>query len=324
MDYNNFADLLQLYPTRNTLCAPAAPPSCTPSKYSLPEEILCGFVFEWAPKVKFSSIPMDYNLICVAFLEPDGTGIPVFRPIDEQEVIDGVKALKRSGRTVLVSIGGATDDVVLYQSDKSRFRGELEETIDKYGFMGVDIDLEGSSIEAADNAAVITEVVKAVRQDRVSRGEPFYITMAPEFNTLRGANAQYRPIVEGLEGCYDLIFPQYYNHGLDGIWSSELNMYLSSNDDYYKKEFLYLLTSAIVTGTSDFIRIPANKFCIGLPAAPTSAFSGYVSNPWAVQWALDRLADDGNRIRGLMTWSINQDMANGYQFRNWYSPIVYS
>jgi chitinase len=100
-------------------------------------------------------------------------------------------------------------------------------------------------------------------------------------------------------------------------------MWISSNNNEYKKEFLYLLTSAIVTGTSDFMRIPASKFCIGLPAAPNSAFTGYVSNPYDVLWALDKLEDDGNKIRGLMTWSINQDAVNGYQFRNWYSPMVY-
>jgi chitinase len=223
----------------------------------------------------------------------------------------------------VASIGGANDDVRIYWADKARFREELESTIDKYGFMGVDVDLEGASITAADNIAVIAEVLREMKTDRLSKGQPFVITLAPEFYALRTSEALYKPLIDGLEGYYDLIFPQFYNHGLDGVWSSELEMYLSSNNDEFKAEFLYLLAHSIATGTNGFVRIPADKLAIGLPASPTSALSGYVSDPLEVEWALDRLEDEGNQIRGLMTWSINQDAANGYEFMDWYAPYIY-
>jgi chitinase len=196
--------------------------------------------------------------------------------------------------------------------------------MEKYGFMGVDIDLEGDSIRAGDNAAVITEVLVEMRTEYALNNKPFFITLAPEFHTLRGPDALYKPILDGLGGCWDLIFPQYYNQGLDGIWSSEMGMWLASNDDARKSEFIYYLTRAIISGESDFIKIPANKLCVGLPASPISALNGYVSDPLDVIWALERLEAEGSRIRGLMTWSVNQDAANGYEFIIWYSPYVYS
>jgi len=105
---------------------------------------------------------------------------------------------------------------------------------------------------------------------------PLYITLAPEFSDLRGNDAPYKPILMNLEGYYDLVYPQYYNQGADGIWSDEFNMYLSQNDNEHKAEFLYTLTHALVTGTSNFIKIPADKFAIGLPASTSAALNGYV------------------------------------------------
>jgi chitinase len=300
----------------------AQTPPCYSQTYCLPEKILCGFWFGWSPRVPLANVPSQYNLICVAFLEPDGTGIPIFRPIDQNDVINGVKALKAAGKTVIVSIGGANDDVYITQSNKARFRDELMATIDKYGFMGVDLDLEGASVTAGANQTVIPEVLRELKDYYRSIGQPFVITLAPEFNLLRGANAPYKPIIQNLEGYYDLILSQFYNQGADGIWDASLNMYLSQNDNSHKKEFLYALTHAIVTGTSDYLYIPSNKFLIGLPASTTAALNGYVQNASDVEWAMRALAAEGNPIRGLMTWSINQDSVNGYQFMNRYAPII--
>ena len=99
---------------------------------------------------------------------------------------------------------------------------------------------------------------------------------------------------------------------------------MPQNSNELKAEFLYTLTHAIVTGTQDFIRIPADKFAIGLPASPAAAFDGYVENSDDVRDALDRLDAEGNRIRGLMTWSVNQDSVRGYQFASDYAPLVFS
>jgi chitinase len=296
-----------------------------PSSGDLSGKVFCGFWFGWNPQVSLTSIPPEYNLICVAFVEPNAEGVLTFAPyMDEDEFIAGMESLKAEGRAVLLSLGGAHEGIILRESDKPLFKDELMRLIERYGFNGIDIDLEGASISAGDNQSVVPAVIREIKDFYRSQGKPFIVTMAPEFNLLRGYAAPYKPFLQDLEGYYDLIFPQYYNQGADGIWSDEYHMFLSQNDNEHKAEFLYTLTNAIVTGTNDFLQIHADKFVIGLPASPLSAINGYVENPDDVRWALDRLEAEGHGIRGLMTWSINQDSVNGYEFVQRYAPMIFN
>ncbi len=284
--------------------------------------VLCGYWSEWEPRVALEDIPTAYTHVCVAFLNSDD--IPVFTTYyySPEELIEGIRVLKSQGREVLISIGGASGNINLSYDDKTMFKNELFEIIETYGFTGVDIDLEGASVRAGANDTVIPVILRELKDYYRSRGSNFLVTMAPEFRYLRGHDASYLPYIQDLEGYYDIIWPQYYNQGADGIWSETLRTYLSQNDNALKADFLYTLTHAIVTGTQDFVKIPADKFAIGLPASPEAALNGYVENPEDIRKALARLEAEGNSIRGLMTWSVNHDMENGYQFEKWYSPMV--
>ena len=89
------------------------------------------------------------------------------------------------------------------------------------------------------------------------------------------------------------------------------------------------MTHRLVTGTDNFIKIPADKFVIGLPANEDAAATGYVKNPKDVENALKRLKASGNEIKGLMTWSVNWDAgksATGLNYNNsfvnTYAPML--
>jgi chitinase len=79
--------------------------------------------------------------------------------------------------------------------------------------------------------------------------------------------------------------------------------------------------------------LSASQVGLGLPASSSAAGSGYVS-PSVVNDALDCLAAQANcgsfvpsaypDIRGVMTWSINWDASNGYNFANTVSPHLAS
>ena len=284
-----------------------------------------GYWFAWSLQIDLATIPA-YNIIIVAFMQTGPDGIPTFRPMymtDEQfrTVVD---MLKCQGREVLISLGGAHGNISLTQSDKQAFIDETIQVVDKYGFTGIDISLDYESAAAADNQTVIPDALMKIKNYYALQGRKFMITLAPEFPSLRGADALYLPYIQGLEGYYDLIFPQYYNQDSDGIWSYELDMWLSQDDNEYKAQFLYTLTHAIVTGTQNYIQIPADKLAIGLPASRDAAFDGYVEDPNDVIYAFNRLDDEGNCIRGLMTWAINFDAVNRYQFVSNYAPLVFS
>lgn len=82
--------------------------------------------------------------------------------------------------------------------------------METYGFDGLDIDLEQSAIDLADNQRVLPAALKLVREHYAGQGKHFIVSMAPEFPYLH-KNGKYVPYLQALEGVYDFIAPQYYN-----------------------------------------------------------------------------------------------------------------
>lgn len=114
---------------------------------------------------------------------------------------------------------------------------------------------------------------------------------------------------------------QEVNNG-NGAW-------IAQNNDAMKEDFLFYLTESLVSGTRGFIKIPADKFVIGLPANVDAAATGYVINPAAVTNAFKRLYDKGLPIKGLMTWSVNWDngiskdhVPYNWEFSRRYGPLI--
>ncbi len=284
--------------------------------------LIAGFLSEWPSGADLSTIPAGYNVIGLVFT-PGSYGQPNLTPVylTDDDVIRGIRTLKEQGRTVLLTLGGANTYIAIDAAGQTDFMNQLRDAVNRYGFDGVILDLEGESMTAADNQTVIPAALRGLKFYYQGLGQSFIIAMTPEFPTLRGPDGAYIPYVEGLEGAYDFVFPQYYNQGDDGVWLD--GQYLAQNDDDNKALFLYTLTDALIHGNQEFTAIPADALAIGLPATPNAAFNGYVQDPEDVAWTLSQLAQDRHPIRGLMTWSINEDSGQGYPFATTYSSIVY-
>lgn len=270
--------------------------------------------------LELTGIPTAYNVIAVAFMKASASDhIPNFAPYKgtTQEFRRQIETLHTQGRAVLISLGGADAHIELQNSDKDALRDRIIQLTDTYGFDGLDIDLEQDAISAKDNATVIPQALIDVKQHYRQQGKNFIISMAPEFPYLR-TGKNYEPYIQRLEGNYDFIAPQYYNQGGDGLWIDGVG-YLKQDDDAQKEEFLYYLTESIVTGTRGFLKIPHQKFAIGLPANNDAASTGYVINPEHVKNALQRLDSQGLGIKGVMTWSINWDTGSDIDHKpyNW-------
>ncbi|OHX20212.1 carbohydrate-binding protein [Chromobacterium sphagni] len=284
----------------------------------LPGRFIMGFWHNWpsspgngyqrgqSADMALTDIPEDYGVVAVAFMK--GAGIPTFKPYDmsDEAFRAQVAELNRQERSVLISLGGADAHIELHAGQEGALAEEIIRLVETYGFDGLDIDLEQSAISAADNATVIPAALKRVKDHYAAQGLHFIISMAPEFPYLKPDGA-YAAYLAALDGYYDFIAPQYYNQGGDGVWVDELNMWLAQSDDEHKEDFLYYLTDSLIHGTRGYLRIPADKFAIGLPANVDAAATGFVRDPEAVFGALSRLEAAGNPIRGLMTWSVNWD-----------------
>lgn len=309
------------------------------------KKILMGFWHNWPAghsdgyqggqfaNIDLVDVPNDYNVVAVAFMK--GQGIPTFKPynLSDDEFRRQVGVLNSQGRAVLISLGGADAHIELHKGDEQPLANEIVRLVEVYGFDGLDIDLEQSAIDFADNKTVLPAALKLVKDHYKGEGKHFIISMAPEFPYLR-VGGKYAGYIQALEGYYDFIAPQYYNQGGDGIWVQEANggqgAWIAQNNDEMKEDFLFYLTESLVTGTRDYIAIPADKFVIGLPANVDAAATGYVIDPAAVVNAFKRLDAAGHSIKGLMTWSINWDdgvsahnVPYDWEFYNRYAPLIH-
>lgn len=278
-----------------------------------------------------------YNVVDVSFMkvykESEGR-IPTFKldpsiGLSEQEFVNQIAELNKQGRAVLLALGGADAHIELQKGDEHTLANEIIRLTDRYGFDGLDIDLEQAAIDAGDNQTVIPQALRIVKDTYRAQGKNFLITMAPEFPYLRD-NAKYIPYIKSLEGYYDWINPQFYNQGGDGIWIDGVG-WIAQDNDALKKEFIYYIADSLTSGTRGFYKIPHNKLVFGIPTNIDAAATGFIKNPQDLYDAFDQLATEGKPLHGIMTWSINWDMgtnasAGKYneEFIKTYGPYIHS
>lgn len=289
-----------------------------------------------APCVTLDEVDSMYNVVNVSFMKVFNTSegrIPTFKldpniGLSEQQFIDQIGALNQQGRAVLIALGGADAHVELKTGDEQAFAQEIIRLTDKFGFDGLDIDLEQSAVTASDNQTVIPAALRLVKEHYQKQGKNFLITMAPEFPYLT-EGGKYVPYITGLEGYYDWINPQFYNQGGDGIWVEGVG-WIAQNNDALKQEFIYYISDSLSNGTRGFHKIPHDKLVFGIPSNIDAAATGFVQDPKDLYDAFDQLKAQGQALRGVMTWSVNWDMgtdkngqAYGEKFVKDYGPFIH-
>jgi chitinase len=227
--------------------------------------------------------------------------------------------------------------------------------IDKFGLDGIDIDLEGHSLEldTGDNdfknpkSAVIVNLIAAVKDLKSKYGSRFVLTMAPEtffvqlgyqfygsgpFGGQDARAGAYLPVIYALRNDLTVLHVQNYNSG--PIMGLDDQYYNTGNSDFH-----VAMTDMLLTGFP-VAKNPANMFpalredqvAFGTPAG-VSAGGGYVGPP-IVQAAVSCLVKGTQcgtykprsglnpNFRGLMTWSINWDRFYNWEFQNSHEPFL--
>ena len=287
--------------------------------------------------VKLRDVPCYYNVVDIAFIEGASNIDPtmVFR-LDtvrvqkESEFIEDVKILKKRGVKVIGSIGGANGYVSLPDAAaKTKFVNSLIGLIDKYGFEGLDIDIEsnvtlGSGDTDYQNPTVpmTKNLISACKEIKAKYGPDFWITMAPEVAYVQGGIEAYAgiwgaylPIIYGLRNELNFIHVQYYNTG--GNKAPDGNTYSVATADFIVAMNDMLLSGFKLGNGQMFPALRQDQVAFGLPAA-VGAGGGYMA-PSEVIKALNYLTKGtsfGGKyvlskqfpdLRGIMTWSINWD-----------------
>lgn len=305
--------------------------------------ILAGYYHNWntasAPHIPLNQSHTAYNLIHVAFATPvPGTlykmefNPVMYNPLNFRTQIQSVQA---TGKKVFISLGGGLHPVrMVNQTQQDTFVNTMSGILDYYGFDGIDIDFEGSSLLAignninqpADSGAHY--LIRAIRQ-LMGRHRTMYqrklgLTMAPETAFVQGGMAAYGgiwgaylPVIQALRDSLDLMQVQLYNSGTMPALNGQ--NYAAGTAD-----FIVALSEASIRGfqTSGglFLGLRPQQIAVGLPACPMAAGSGYtdtVTVGAAMRYLLGRgprtgqyiLIQNGGypQLGGMMTWSIPWD-----------------
>jgi chitinase len=334
--------------------------SSTISRAQLPNPVLVGYFHNWsdfnAPYIQLNTIDSRYNVIDIAFAVPQSgsdynmTFVP--ENVTQATFISQIQAMQNLGKKLIISIGGASAPVSLDDTiERNMFISSMTAIINTYGFDGIDIDLEGSSVSVSGGTiatpldAKIINMIAAIKQImsnyRLQNNKKLLLTMAPETAYVQGGQSAYGgiwgaylPIIHALRDSLDLLHVQLYNSG--SMYGIDASIYNQGTAD-----FIVSMTEAVIHGFNTsggyFTGIPANKIAVALPAC-VSAGSGYIA-PLTVKSAIDYLRGVGSKpgtytlaqaggypdLRGMMTWSVNWDAVSTcgsvYEFANNFQTI---
>lgn len=332
----------------------------------LPDKVNVGYIHSWesnaAPFIYLKDvIGTPFNVVVYSFIETqnrDG-----FTPkltinntasnyltggaFDESKFIADIRELQDSGIPVLVSVGGQNGHVVLNtENERDIFVNGVLEILRKYGFDGLDIDFEGSSMNFGAGALrdfsyasvsvfpKLKNVIDAINTIDQQMGEGFHITAAPEVQYVQQGTSEFLdnwgsflPVIHNIRNNLDYIHVQLYNIGAtNGVKGLDGKNYYQGSPDLIVSACESLIAGFTTVGPQiQFQGLRPDQVAIGLPAtdacsgAGGAAGGGYIT-PENVTKALNYLVKGNSfgggyrlqggpypNLRGAMTWSVNWD-----------------
>lgn len=305
--------------------------------------------------VKIRDVDPAWDVINVSFGETytDRAVVELHPVYDEKEFIADIKYVQSKGKKVVLSLGGAEGTIqVPTDAAREKFMTSLTGLIDKYGFNGIDIDLEGGSgmiLQPGDTdlknptTPQIVNFIKIIKDLVKKYGDDFIISMAPELSYVQGGNTGYAtnwgaylPLIDAVRDELDYLQVQHYNCGgnmaLDGV------TYNQGTADF-QVAMVDMLLQGFQTRASKnsfFAPLKPEQVVIGVPASQKGTLtpnSGYIP-PTEMLKALNYIikgqsfggsykmkAEKYPNLRGIMAWSINWDNVNNKEFVKSYRPF---
>ncbi|MCG5453202.1 chitinase [Micromonospora hortensis] len=305
---------------------PTTPPPTDPPTGGLPKHLLTGYWHNFdnpAVELRLRDVPAEYDLVAVAFAEATATPGALTFGVDpglaaalggytDADFTADVRTLHSRGKRVILSVGGETGRVTVNNAaSATAFANTAAALIARYGFDGIDIDLE--------NGLNPTYMAQALRALRATVGSSLIIAMAPQTIDMQNPAGGYFKLALDIKDILTVVNTQYYNSGA--------MLGCDQNAAYGQGTVNFIVALACIQLEAG---LRPDQVGLGLPAGAGAAGGGIVA-PSVVNAALDCLARGTNcgsfrpprtypGIRGAMTWSVNWDVSNGNGFANTVGP----
>jgi chitinase len=315
----------------------------------------------WGTNIRLKDVNSNYNVICLSFFEANGGDSDYlnnsvsnlsFYARQNSSLIADIPVVQAQGRKVLMSIGGANGSFKLNTTaDVNTFVSKVQAIIQTYGIDGIDIDLEHNeylyqagtiSAPSTHTANLISGLQQLLTWYQTTYSKKMILTLVPETAYVTGGLSQYQtdtygvaylPIIEALRDDIDLLMVQLYNAGqnagLNGVsYTNGTADYIVSQTEAIIKGFTCKSSRGVYSG------LPASKVVVTLPASSGASGSGYAT-PAVVKSAINYLLGVGTKpgtytlvttggypdLRGMATWSINEDYDGGNTYASNYATI---
>ena len=342
-------------PTSTPTPTPTSGPTPTPG--SLPHRLITGYWHNFdngTVTMKLRDVSTSWDVIDVAFGETTtDRAVVQFTPFNatDDEFKADIAYLNSLGKKVVLSIGGQNGVVTLPDAaSQQEYITSVEGLVDKYGFNGIDLDLEtGISVGSGDadfknpQTPELVNLIAGTKAICNHYGSSFMLTMAPEVSYVQGGITAYGgnwgaylPIIYGLKDQLTYLQVQHYNCGgneaLDGV------TYNQGTADFEVAMTEMLMKGFPIAHNANnmFPALRQDQIAMGIPASSGAAPSGGYISPTEMTKALDYIIKGTSfggayhtsgtypNFRGLMTWSINWDVYTGNGFINSYRPYFNS
>lgn len=314
----------------------------------LQKRLLIGYWHTWGgdasggvPFVKLRDVDQNWDVINISFAEPVSAGSTDGRmkfevsgltaDYTKEDFKSDIKELQAEGKKIVLSIGGYEGYFSLTGDSAVRqFVSDIRGFIDEYGFDGIDIDLEQSSVTFESGAdpdyqnpvsPKIQNMIEAIREICNAYGDDFILSWAPEtfyvqlgYQFYGGLNQYcdnragvYLPMIHALRDETSYVHVQLYNSM--AIMAPDGVSYSMGSAEAAEAMCRMLLDGFYIGGNQNYFFEPlrADQVVIGVPSSAGAAGSGQMSNE-NIQKAFSALIKDYPNLRGIMTWSINWDV----------------
>jgi chitinase len=307
----------------------------------------------WSGLGRITEVSPQWDVIIVAFATPlrgaaEGTmQYQVRGNITPEQFKDDIKLKQSQGKKVMISLGGGGQHFALTTAEgKQNFIRTVEDICTQFGFNGIDIDFETSSLELDPGdtdfknptTPSTVNLIAALREIHDHFGKDFMLSLVPEGTQIPAAYpgyggqfGSYLPIVEGIRDILAFVDTQDYNcppiEGLDG------EFYMPGSVDYHAAATELVLHGFDVGRNPKyhFDPLPPDKVAIGYLNSDTTPpivensmrylITGKSATP--VNYTL-RQPKGYPAFLGAMFWTIDDDRKQNFRYSNTVGPLLHS